>query len=343
MMMIKNAEKVSLSLLKALKTLALINSTKNLDELINEILESVKKVMGVEASSLIQVDEQTDELFFSKVSGGSQLVKDIRLKMGVGIAGRVAETKKPMIINDVQKSKYHYKEADDLTHFVTKRIICVPLIIREKIIGVLECLNKKNNEEFDEDDLIVFSAFAAQVAVALENARLYRLTMYDSLTGVFNRRYFDIWINKEYERVKRFNTNLSLIMIDIDHFKRINDSKGHQAGDSILFNLAQRIQKVTRKADLFARYGGEEFVLVLSETGPEQAKQVAEKCRKIVDDTKFEYNKKMIHTTISLGVVSYNGDSELSLSQFIRGADHALYLAKENGRNTVFFTENNSD
>ncbi len=338
--MINNAKKVSLGLLKALDTLTLINSTQNLDKLINIILESVTKIMGVEASSLIQIDLQTNELYFSQVSGGSQLVKEIRLKMGVGIAGRVAETKKPMIINNVNTNKYHFKEADDITNFDTRNMICVPLIIRDKIIGVLEALNKNNNEEFDEDDLMIFNTFAAQIAVVLENARLYRLTMYDDLTGVFNRRYFDIWIKKEYERIKRFNTNLSLVMIDIDYFKKVNDNYGHQAGDFVLRCLAQRIQKITRKADLFARYGGEEFILALAETRLEQARKVAEKCRKIIDDEDFEYNNIKIHTTISLGVISYNGSSELSLSQFIRGVDNLLYLAKEKGRNTVRYTDN---
>lgn len=341
--MAKNSDKVAKSLLKALDILAIINSTKNSDELISLILESVKEVMEVEASSLIQVDEKTDELYFSKISGGSQLIKEIRLDMGVGIAGRVAHTRKAMIVNDVHNSEYHYKAADDITHFDTRSLICVPLIIREKTIGVLQALNKINNKHFDEDDLMIFNAFAAQIAVALENSRLYKLTIHDSLTGVFNRRYFDIWIEKEFERVKRFNTHLSLLMIDIDHFKKVNDNFGHQAGDFILNSLVQHIYKFTRRSDLFARYGGEEFVLVLSETDLEHAAIVAEKCRKIIDNKDFEYNGKKIHITISLGVVSYNGDFELSLNQFIRSADHSLYIAKGNGRNTVYCMEKKNE
>src|SRR3990167_7645018 len=225
-------------LYKALDTLALINSTQDLDRLIALILNAVKEVMGVEASSLAQVDPKTNEIYLSQAAGGSELVKTIRLKMGEGIAGQVAMTQKPMVVNDVKSSKVHYKLADTKTSFETKGVLCVPLIVRDKTIGVLQALNKLDRQDFSKEDLKIFTSFANQVAVALENARLYQLAVYDGLTGIFDRRYFNAWIEQEYSRVKRYNTNLSLIMFDIDHFKSTNDTHGHQAGDFVLQTLA---------------------------------------------------------------------------------------------------------
>ena len=322
-------------LFNAMETLALINSTQDLDRLIVLILSAVREVMGVEASSLAQIDPVTNELYFSQAAGGSERVKEIRLKMGEGIAGHVAETKQPMIVNDVKSSPFHYRRADEKTAFETKNMLCVPLIVRDKAVGILQALNKKGGELFDEDDLKIFEAFGNQVAVALENARLYKLAVYDGLTGIFDRRYFNAWIDQEYSRVKRYNTNLSLIMFDLDHFKNINDTYGHQAGDFILQNLAGLIKSSLRKADLFARYGGEEFIIALPETKVEQAINIAEKCRVLVQETKFDFNGTIIPLTISLGVSNFRETPEHNVDRFIKDVDRALYLAKESGRNQV--------
>ena len=328
--------KIVNKLFMTMDTIALINSTKDFDHLIDLILASIKEVMEVEASSLAQVDYETNELYFSQAAGGSEKVKEIRLKFGEGIAGHVALTKQPMVVNDVASNKYHYKNADNKTAFVTRSILCVPLVVRDKVIGVIQALNKINEQPFDNIDLKIFTAFANQVAVAMENTRLNRLAVYDGLTEIFNRNYFDVWISTEYARVKRYNTMLSFIILDIDHFKQINDTYGHQAGDYVLKNLAARIKSISRKCDLFARYGGEEFVIALPETEMAVAIQVAERYKEEIAAETFRFNQQEIAVTISLGIASYQETPEDSVEQFMENADKMLYKAKKDGRNRLY-------
>ena len=331
----KNDDIIS-KLFKVMETMALINSTRNMEKLINFILIAVKEVMEVEASSLARVDRYKKELYFSNTAGGSDKIKKIRLKIGEGIAGQVAMSKMPMIVNDVSTNKHHYIKADRETHFTTKSILCVPLLIHKKLIGVLEALNKIDGTPFNANDVKIFEAFASQVAVALENARLNNLAIYDDLTGIYNRRYFNIWIKMEFNRIKRYKANLTLIMIDIDHFKDVNDTYGHMAGDYVLVKLVKVLKKfIRRKSDLFVRYGGEEFMLVLQETSLAQAVVLAEKYRCAVEKEQFRYQDKIIPVRISLGVVNYREKPVKSVDLFINCVDEMLYKAKRLGRNQV--------
>ena len=322
-------------LFKMLETLALINSTQDLDKLLGLIMKSIKGVMDAEASSLMLLDPKTNELYFSTVEGGSDRVKEIRIKADQGIAGHVCQTAKPLIVNDVSQSKYFLKTVDHKTHFKTKSIICVPLINRNKTIGVIQALNKKDGQDFSEEDLKLFTAFAHQVSVAIDNARLYNMAFYDALTKVFMRRYFEAWLKQEFARVKRYRTDLSVIMFDIDHFKKINDTYGHQAGDYVLRELSETVKSSIREADIFARYGGEEFVVCLPETTLEKAKVSAERIRQAVEKKSFVFEGKKIPVTVSLGLASFRQTPEETEEQFMKDADQALYASKEGGRNRV--------
>ena len=325
-------------LLCALNTLALINSTLDLDDLLCIILRSIKQVMEVDASSVMLVDPEKGDLFFSQAEGGSQKIKEVRLQMGEGIAGHVAETAEPMIVNDVSSNKFFAKRVDKLTKFTTRSILAVPLKIKGKVTGVLEALNKNDGTDFSAEDLLIFTSYANQIAVAIENARLYKMAVYDGLTSIFDKTYFKIWAESEFARVCRYHTDLSLVMFDIDHFKNINDSYGHRAGDYILTELAKTVKEATRRADVFARFGGEEFIMALPETNISQSYMMAEKIRRIVQTHKFEFEGKSIAVTISLGVVSYDKTHEKSFDRLLQDADQALYESKSGGRNrtTVF-------
>lgn len=322
-------------LYKMLDTIALINSTTDLDKMLQLIMKSIKGVMEAEASSLMLHDAETNELYFSKVEGGSHKVKEIRIRADQGIAGQVMQTGKPLIVNDVTKSKFFFKGVDKKTSFQTKAIVCVPLISQNKTIGVLQALNKQGGEDFDKEDLTLFESFAHQVSIAIENARLYNMAVYDALTKVFMRRYFEAWLSQEFARVKRYNTDLSLIMLDIDHFKNVNDTHGHQAGDFVLREVAQTVKDCIREADVLARYGGEEFVICFPETTVDKAKMVAEKIRKEVEKQKYVFEGTHIPITISIGLVSFTKTPEEKVEKFVKDADTALYESKEHGRNRV--------
>lgn len=161
---------------------------------------------------------------------------------------------------------------------------------------------------------------------------IYRLTTVDGLTQVYNKRYYLEALNREMSRARRYGRALSLIMFDIDFFKKINDTYGHLAGDMILSSLAATISGVIRKEDIFARYGGEEFSIILPEISIENARFFAEKIRRVVEMALFQYQNVAIPVTISLGIATFDLTMD-SADAFIRAADENLYIAKRSGRN----------
>ncbi len=168
------------------------------------------------------------------------------------------------------------------------------------------------------------------------NRRLFDLSIKDDLTDVYNRRYFYEKLEEEIKRSERYKTVLSLIMVDIDYFKHYNDTHGHQAGDSVLRDVALLLRNNVREQDLVARYGGEEFAIILPETGKQVAGKLAERIRGCLSAQAF-YFKETLQSgklTISLGVATFPEDAK-SLNDLVETADRALYKAKEKGRNRV--------
>ena len=163
---------------------------------------------------------------------------------------------------------------------------------------------------------------------------IYRTTIIDGLTEVYNKRYFLEFLERELARCMRYNRPLSLVMFDLDHFKQINDTHGHLAGDFVLREMCRRLRVRIRKEELLARYGGEEFVAVLPEAGHDGAMDFAEQIRKLVAREPFEFEDEVIPLTISVGVATIVGEGEDS-QKFIKMADDNLYAAKHNGRNCV--------
>ena len=168
----------------------------------------------------------------------------------------------------------------------------------------------------------------------LYHEEIYQLTIVDGLTQVNNKRYFIDFLEREMGRCHRYSRALSLVMFDIDHFKKINDSNGHLAGDYVLRELAALVRQRVRKEECFARYGGEEFACVIPEAGSDNVRRFAEKVRKLVEDHAFQFEGKSIPVTISLGVADMTQEMTEPL-QFIKVADANLFKAKKGGRNQV--------
>ena len=163
---------------------------------------------------------------------------------------------------------------------------------------------------------------------------IYRMTIIDGLTGVFNKRYFLEALGREMARAQRYSRPLSILMFDIDHFKRVNDNYGHLAGDYVLQSLARVISTRARREEIFARYGGEEFVILLPETQKDGAMELAEQLRKRVASHTFVFEAEEIPVTVSIGVAMTQNES-IPENELIRRADEKLYLAKAEGRNQV--------
>jgi diguanylate cyclase (GGDEF)-like protein len=218
--------------------------------------------------------------------------------------------------------------------------MCVPIKSKEQVIGVLEVVNKTTGEPFTREDLDLLMRLVDQTAIAIERASLYQkmteLAITDDLTKLFNTRYLNRTIEIEIQRSSRYHTSLSLIFMDIDYFKQINDHFGHLVGSKVLVEIGQLLIKSLRSIDIVARYGGDEFVVVLPQTPPGAAAQIAERMRKSIEQNTFlkkeGYSLKM---TASFGVASYP-ESAKSKDELIRLADEAMYKVKDQTRNAVY-------
>ncbi|MEZ4273419.1 MAG: GGDEF domain-containing protein [Myxococcota bacterium] len=194
--------------------------------------------------------------------------------------------------------------------------------------------------ELRDGDLVrigqtIFKYLSASNLEAKYHEEIYRLTTVDALTGAYNKRYFFETLEAELNRSQRYMRSLSLIMIDIDHFKGINDDYGHLIGDAVLTELAQRVSRAVRRQDLFARYGGEEFAILLPEVRLEGARRAAEKVRQILANQPFRIGSEQISVTVSLGVATTDGTQGYNSATFVATADGMLYSAKTLGRNRV--------
>lgn len=165
---------------------------------------------------------------------------------------------------------------------------------------------------------------------------MYRRTTIDSLTQAFNKRYFLQRLDDELKRCLRYGREVSLAMFDIDHFKKVNDTYGHQAGDTVLRDLSKNVANLVRVNDVFCRYGGEEFAIILPESSLDDATVACEKIRKAIQDFKFTHNDTHIPITISIGIKTLDpGDGDITPNEMIEAADKLLYEAKQQGRNCV--------
>lgn len=241
------------------------------------------------------------------------------------------------VLNDLPKHP-GFKPTEGLDDAVSS-LICAPFKGRGQVIGLLNAY-RAGGEAFDEASYELLLATASQIGIALENARLFEetktLAITDGMTSLFNYRYFRERLNEEFERERRYKRELSLIMIDIDFFKKYNDLNGHPKGDKLLKDFSAILKKIFRSTDIIARYGGEEFIIILPETAKEMAVEIAERLRKEVEATEFEGGKTQPdgRVTISLGVTSYTEDLK-SADDLVKNADNLLYRAKEEGRNRV--------
>jgi len=216
-------------------------------------------------------------------------------------------------------------------------LLILPLVVREAAIGTL-ALAARRRDAFGAEVRPALQLLANQLAVALSNAasvaRLEELATTDGLTGCFNKRYFNDELKQRLQAAQRFGRKLSLIIVDLDHFKTVNDTYGHHTGDVVIQELGQVLRRLKRETDVVARFGGEEFCLLCEETTAEGAFQLAERVRHELEHTAFETEQGNLRVTASLGIATYPEHGKDKQALFA-AADRALYAAKNNGRNQV--------
>ena len=308
---------------------ATLASTHDLDGILTVVLDAAMASTraGAGAVLLLSADRSALELAVGK---GLPDDGPRRLALGEGVAGTVAST------GEALRGRTGPDLAPAPGEPTGATVVAVPLTSSTTVIGVLLLLDRADGEEFDDRDLSTLRTFTSQATVAVDNVLLHeearRLSVTDGLTGLWNFRYFQLTLAKEIERGSRFDRPLALLMLDLDHFKRVNDQYGHQRGDAVLIELAERLRGLVRDVDTLARYGGEELVVVLPETDEPGAVRAAERICEAVRATTFGLSGELpVPVTVSIGVAVFPGHG-VTPSALLRAADDALYAAKREGR-----------
>lgn len=315
------------------------NSILEPRKVIDAIMAKVQQLIPSEAWSMLMVDEERKELTFELALGEKgKDVATFRVKIGEGIAGWVAQTGKPTIVNDTSKDPRFASRFDSETHFKTRSILCAPLISRGRTIGVVQVINRLGGK-FSKTDLDLLLTLVEPCAIAIENAILFQrteqLTITDDLTKLFNSRYLNLYLSREIKRCKRHGIPLSVIFLDLDGFKSVNDQYGHLAGSRTLTEVGAILGEAVRESDILARYGGDEFVAVLPETPASGALVIAERIRKSIESHAFLKDQGLeARISASFGISSYP-DHALTPEGLIQKADQAMYRVKERDKNGI--------
>jgi diguanylate cyclase (GGDEF)-like protein len=247
-----------------------------------------------------------------------------------GLCARAITSGKPVTENDVSRFEGYVPGFEE-----TRSEMCLPLVSLGETLGVL-ALESAHTNAFAPADAQPLESVADICAAAIQNARYFekvrQLAYVDGLTGIFNRRFFEMRMAEEIERAQRYENELSVIMIDIDNFKKLNDEFGHLLGDETLRQVSAIFAQNLRKVDIACRYGGEEFVILAPQTSGDHAHAVAEKLRKVVEGWSFPGVPRPV--TITAGVSSFPANGK-TRDELVKAADDALYLAKQRGRNRV--------
>ena len=299
-------------------------------ELLPKVCSLIGDAFDIDHVSVLMKEE---EEFVLKAHEGKLTLrasKGGKLPTAEGVWGRVLMSGKTLVIGDVTKEKGYAGFFEE-----SRSRMCIPLVSFGQLLGVLT-LDSAQTETFGSADQQTLEAVADICATAIQNAqhveRVRQLAYIDGLTGIFNRRFFELRISEEIERAKRFGAGMAVIMVDIDQFKRLNDEFGHLLGDEVLRQISSIFSQHLRKIDVVCRYGGEEFAILLSQTNAEHALRVAEKLRRVIEEWQFPGVPRSV--TISAGAATFP-DHGTTRDDLVKAADAGLYVAKQAGRNQV--------
>src|SRR5271166_4404304 len=315
-----------------------LTSSLNLDSILQTIMEKMAEYFRPDTWSLLMVDEEKDELYFAiAVGAAAEVLSKVRLKVGEGIAGWVARHGQALIVPDVQSDPRFSSRLDEMTRLQTRSVICVPLRSKHRVLGVIQLVNA--NADMSEQELFFLQALCDYAAISIENARaverIQELTITDDCTGLFNSRHLYSVTESELERSRRFNLPFSMIFIDLDHFKRVNDLHGHLTGSRLLAEIARTIKHNVRGIDSAFRYGGDEFIVLLPQTGKDAALEVTQRLLHSLRDTRYLLSEGLeLRMMASFGIASYPEDGS-SIQEIIGAADDMMYLVKNSSRGNI--------
>jgi diguanylate cyclase (GGDEF)-like protein/PAS domain S-box-containing protein len=313
-----------------------ISASLDLEQVYVAIHRAVAQLMAGEEVMIALLDEARHDIECVYLVERERRLPPAKYPAGHGFIGRIIATGKParvddagLEINDNGEPDYGLEKA--------RSLVAVPLLLKGRVTGVLAAQSRQA-WAYTDDDQEMLELLAYHAATAIDNARLFnevqRLAVVDPLTGIYNRRQFFTLATREFERSRRYHEPLSAIMLDIDHFKQVNDSYGHAVGDQVLRVIAVECCSRMREADLLARYGGEEFVILMPVTDRQSALAGSERLRHHIARLSIQSDSEPLTITISIGVATLD-DTCKDVETLVNRADHALYTAKRAGRNQV--------
>lgn len=321
---------------------ATLTAGLEMDKVMIALFDECRQVLPIDAFYVALYDAETNmiemPIFYNE--NGFQDIPPRSIITHSGITGVVIQKRRTMYLPDILDP--NCKESASIIWMTNQRsrsYVGVPLILLDKVVGVIS-VQSLDSHAYSADQIRLLETIATQAAIAVQNASLYdqmkQMAITDSVTGLFTRRHFTQLGQREVDRALRYDRRLSVLMVDIDHFKRVNDTYGHNTGDQVLMMVAVTCRMALRATDIVGRWGGEEFAIVLPEADRDGAALIAERIRRMMADSKMELGKNVIQVTVSIGVVTL-GESCGTMEMLIDHADRALYLAKQGGRNQVQF------
>lgn len=338
----KNDTLQSTALLASLQIGKLLTSTLNLNEILELIMSKVSEIIKAANWSLLLKDENKNELFFAVVVGlDKKLIKDVRIPLGVGIAGRVAESGQSLFISDAQRDGRLHRKVDQITGFTTKSIICIPLKNQGKTLGVIEIINVKDIEKFKSTYLPILQVLTDYAAIAIMNSnyfsKIQQMSVTDEYTGLYNARYLHNILEKLIAQYSVENKTIAVVFVDIDNFKTVVDTHGHLCGSHILKEIGQTITSHLSKSDILIKYGGDEYVIILPDRDKEDACLLVEKIKNAIGtSTYLTSESKGINVTASFGLAMYPDDAQTEKDLLIK-ADNFMYRIKKGSKNGIGF------
>jgi len=317
-------------------------TTFDLNKLLTLILESLTKGLSLNNAYIYTLEgSETTGLLRCVATPGVISLRGIdRFSIGFleeeEIISQSLKSRLPLVVEEASKDRRC--SASLLKLLKLEQMFLQTLYAHGKILGLVIAGNYQKKKKFSAEEVNRFSIIVSQAGIALENAQFYEkiqeLTLHDELTAVYNYRYFYPKLREEMRLASRYRQPLSLAIVDIDNFKRYNDTNGHLAGDSALKQIAQILINRLRKTDIVVRYGGEEFAIILPVTNREGAKKILEDLRKEIENYPFLGQEPVRKLTISAGISTYPYDGR-EAKELVETADKSLYKAKSNGKNQV--------
>ncbi|PKL48914.1 MAG: hypothetical protein CVV42_07935 [Candidatus Riflebacteria bacterium HGW-Riflebacteria-2] len=305
--------------------------------LCRRILESAMHLVDVNRCSFMRYNAELDELKTEFAIGIPFLKSQMVFRMGEGLAGAALKEGRPILASRGGRDLRFipFKNGASTEEFPSiVNMACIPLLVEGQPMGVLNFSSTEADYYVTPDELAALEVVSQLIVLAWQKQRLYNISIKDELTGMYSFRFFRQRLQEEMSRALRFETPLSIVMFDIDYFKKFNDSYGHLAGNLVLREFANILNESVRFGiDVAARFGGEEFALILPGTDESGALCVSERIRKVVEESPFDFNGQTLKVTVSGGVRQL--ESGMMLDDFVKEADRALYVAKEGGRNRI--------